>query len=99
MNLHVDLQEGFHHDTVEVWVNGKEYFSKKDLNTRYQIGLAEGFDVEVDQGQISVVLRVPNKGLEKKVTLEVAKDTYLGFSISEEGGIKHTVKETPFFYM
>jgi len=60
--LSVALEDGFEDDTVVVEVNGRQVFERDGVSTRTQIGLAESFEVTVDEDEAVVEVRVSSRG-------------------------------------
>lgn len=97
-NLHIALQEGFDNEAVVIRVNGKDVFNKQDVRTRLQIGLADSFEVEVEDGPATVEILLPEKNLTKEIQTLVPQEPHLGVSLVA-GEIKHRASETPFGYV
>jgi hypothetical protein len=96
--LHIALQEGFDHEAVVIRVNRKDVFNKQDVRTRLQIGLADSFDVEVEDGPATVEILLPKKNLTKEIKTQVPQEPYLGVSLVA-GKIEHRASGTPFGYV
>ena len=98
--LHIALQDGFFHDTVVVQVNGKEVFRKGDVKTRFQIGLAESFEVEVPSGDATVEVALPEKKRANSTIVKAGSQLmYLGVSLNERGEVTFLVSQEPFGYV
>lgn len=97
--LHIALQDGFADDEVIVKVNGEEVFNKSRVRTRFQIGLADSFEINVKEGAVNVEVKLPLKNLSKSITLKVSGSTYLGVSITTEGEINFHISNERFRYM
>lgn len=96
--LSVGLHEGFAGDTVTVTVNGREVFDKDGVQTMLLTGHALTFEVEVPAGPLRVVVKVPNRHLSEKFTIEGASGPrYVGIAI-ECGRLRHYLSEHPFGY-
>ena len=96
--LHIAFQEGFQDDTVQVRVDGREVTQMEHVTTRTQIGLADSFEMDVQEGMMEVEVLVPSKALSKRITLPVSNAVYLGVSVDDRGLI-HRVSEEPFGYL
>jgi hypothetical protein len=97
--LHVDLQEGFSGDAVEVLFDGKAAFRKSNVSTRTQIGFADSVEAQVDSGAVDLTVSLPAKGLSNSAVLTVSEPTYVGVSVSPAGGIKFEISQAPFGYL
>jgi len=95
--LFIDLQSGFNNDSVVVTINGKKFINEGNISTKLLTGLCESFKTKVNPGQINIHIQVPTKGIEKTLSIEMKTDTYLGFSI-ENNGIQYIVSDKPFGY-
>jgi hypothetical protein len=96
--LHIALQDGFTGDTVVINVNSKLVFEKKNVRTRTQIGLADSFETEVEEGSVSIEVKIPEKGLSEKYDLQFTTATYVGVSIDDHQ-IKFKISQQPFGYL
>lgn len=97
--LHIALQEGFTGDEVVLRIDGREVFRKPDVKTRTQIGRAATHEEQVSNGPLSVDVSLPRRKLQLAISLQIARDTYLGVSISPEGKLQHVVAHEPFGYV
>lgn len=79
----VALEEGFEGDTVVVEVNGRQVFERDGVITRTQIGLAELFDVAVDEHDAVVEVQVPARGVTGSITHPVVDRLYMGVSVQQ----------------
>ena len=96
--LHIDLQEGFDRDAVQVRVNGQQVFDKDTISTRMQIGLADRIQTDVPAGTTNVEVVVPTKHTSTVIPIQIDSEIYLGVSI-EERSIVHRINNSPFHYM
>jgi|GEM_PF-527541 len=97
--LHIALQDGFIDDEVIIQVNGEEVFHQSGVKTRFQIGFATSFEVEVQQGKVTVEVMIPSKNQSKSTVLDVFIPTYLGVSLTAERIIELQVSTEPFRYL
>ena len=96
--LNVALEEGFEQDAVVVMVNGQQVFDSTDVNTRMQIGLADSFEVPIDEDDAVVEVSVPSQGLTGRFETLVADRMHLGVSL-QEGEIVFRTSKEPFGYL
>jgi hypothetical protein len=96
--LNVALEEGFEQDAVVVEVNGRQVFDSGDVSTRMQIGLADSFEVPIDEEQAVVEITVPSQGLTGRFEAPVTDRMHLGVSLHEGNIVFRTSKE-PFGYL
>jgi hypothetical protein len=99
MIISIDLQEGFNNDKVEILINGAMLYEKENVSTRYQIGLADRFEADIAGSQAEIEINLPEKKINKKITLSLDRNIYIGFSIKGKEEIEHVVKEDEFHYM
>lgn len=97
--LHVALQDGFANEAVIVLLDGEEVYNKPDVQTRWQIGLADSLDVDVREALVRVEVRLPRRDLAESMDLEVSETTYLGVSITPDGAVSYRVSNEPFGYL
>jgi hypothetical protein len=83
--LHVDLREGFDHDTVVVRVDGREVYRQAGVQTNYSVGLADRVTAEVASGPVTVHVALPQRGLESSITLPLDGPATLAFSLDPAG--------------
>lgn len=96
--LHIALQEGFEDETVVIRVAGREAFRKDNVRTKLQIGLADSFELNVEEGPVSLEIDLPKKSLSKSIELQVPNTVYLGVSLIA-GKIQHKISHEPFGYV
>jgi hypothetical protein len=96
--LSVALEEGFEGDAVVVEVNGRKVFERDGVRTRMQVGLAERFEVPVDQGEAVVEVQVVSRGAAGRIVRPIADQLHVGVSL-ERGDVVFRVSEEPFGYV
>lgn len=97
--FHTALQEGFAGDEVVLRIGGREVFHQPNVKTRTQIGLAASHESQVPAGPLSVEVSLPRRNLQLTLPLQIAKDTFLGVSVSPDGKLQHVVAHEPFGYV
>jgi hypothetical protein len=97
--LHIALQDGFLNDEVIIQVNGEEAFHQSQVKTRFQIGLATSFEINVLEGSVNVNVILPQKKIAKSTVLEVSTPVYLAISVSEDNNISFHVSNERFRYL
>lgn len=97
--LNVALEDGFVNDLVVVQVNDREVFHQPNVKTRFQIGLADSFEVNVPEGSVKVETLLPSKQLSESIVLQVSDRAYIGVSLTPEGEISYRVSQEPFGYL
>ena len=98
--LHIALQEGFKDDVVSVKVNGDEVYRNEHVKTRTQIGYADSFELELQEGLHEVEVALPERKLERKMVMPVSNTVYLGVTISvSTSAIVFRIEDTPFGYL
>jgi hypothetical protein len=95
--MHLDLQEGFNNDDVEILVNGNAVFRTAGVTTKRMLGLALATEVDVPNGALDIEIRVPTKNLSKTISVETSNTPNLGISI-DDGEIKIITSEKRFGY-
>lgn len=96
--LHVALQDGFEDETVVIRVAGREAFRKDNVRTKLQIGFAESFEMNVEEGSVNLETELPTKGLSKSIDLQVTNMVHVGVSLIA-GQIKYRISQEPFGYV
>ncbi len=99
MLLHIALQEGFHHDEVRVSVDAREALANADLTTRRQTGYAGSVDVDVTHSPVVVEVVLSKRGLAQSKSVSVDRPTYVGVSLTTEGGLAWKTSHEPFGYL
>jgi len=97
--LHVFLEEGFADDTVTVLVEGKKVFHQSNITTRVQIGLAESFEMIIENPMVKVEIIISKRQLNKTVIIDGPWPVYFGVSVTQEGKIAHRVSQKPFYFL
>lgn len=96
LSIRVDLREGFEGDEVVIRIDGEELFRKQGVTTLPQIGRADGIEVPVEKGPVTVEVELPKRGLSGSFSVPTP-GLHLGITI-EEGEIAHEISSTPFRY-
>jgi hypothetical protein len=96
--LHLAFQEGFDGDTVVVRVDGKEIFRNDNVKTRLQIGYADSFEGNFNEGPVTIDILLPIKNISETVPLQLTATKYLGISI-QQGRINCRISDQPFGYV
>ena len=96
--LHVAFQEGFTGEAVTVRVNGNEAYRKEQMKTKFQLGYADSFEVNVEEGSVKVEVVLPAQGLSETFAVQVSSPTYVAVSL-EQDKIVHQVSAQPFGYV
>ena len=97
--LNVALEEGFEQDAVLVVVNGQQVFDSTDVSTRMQIGLADSFEVPIEEDEAIVEVTVPSQdGLTGRYQIDVPDRVHVGVSL-QEGDIVFRTSKEPFGYL
>ena len=103
--LHIALQEGFTHDDVSIDVDGAQVYSRQDVSTRQQLGLADSFDTEVDDTAspvdscVTVRVALATRHTQEEFVVPLNEANYVGISIDRHGGIQRRMSATPFGYV
>lgn len=102
--LHIALQEGFTHDDVRIDVDGAQVYSRQDVSTRQQLGLADSFDTQVDdvtQADSCVTVRIAlaTRHTQEEFVVPLNEANYIGISVDRHGGIQRRMSATPFGYV
>ena len=98
MVLSVALEEGFDDDVVVVDVNGRKVFEQNNVSTRTQIGLAESFEVQVDQTDVVIEVRVLSRGAAGQTRGTIVDRLHVGVSL-QSGDVVFRTSEEPFGYV
>ncbi|MDQ3283739.1 MAG: hypothetical protein M3Q69_20245 [Acidobacteriota bacterium] len=80
--LGIDFQDGFENDEVLVRIGGEERFHRSGVTTKRVLGLAAHTKFALPDSAASVEIAVPTRGLARQIEVELARDTYLGISIT-----------------
>jgi hypothetical protein len=93
------LQDGFFNDEVIIQVNSIEAFHQSQVKTKFQIGLATSFEINVPAGLVNVSATLPQKNLAQSTVLEISAPTYLAVSITVDDNISFRVSNERFGYL
>lgn len=96
--LHIDLQTGFQNDVVEVHIDDEVVVRETDVTTSLLEGVAEDFEVEVEENTHRVTVSLPDRGLASSTTIQGEQVVYLGVSV-EDGGLVFRHSDEPFGYL
>lgn len=93
--LHIELQDGWEGQSVEVRLDGALLADLRP-RTRYQIGLAEALEVEVEPGAHTLAIAV-GTGAEAREELTTDAETWVGVSLDADR-LDLRVQPDPFLY-
>ena len=96
--LHIAFQDGFTGEAVTVRINNNEAYRNEKLKTRFQIGYADSFEVNVEEGSVKVEVLLPAQGLSETFAVQVSSPTYVAVSL-DQNRIVHRVSAQPFGYV
>jgi hypothetical protein len=96
--LHIAFQEGFTGEAVTVRINGNEAYRKEQMKTRFQLGYADSFEVNVEEGSVRVEVLLPAQSLSETFEVQVSAPTYVAVSLDQDK-IVHRVSAQPFGYV
>ena len=96
--LHIALQEGFEDETVVIRAAGKEVFRKDNVRTKLQIGFADSFEVNVEEGPVTIEIDLPARSLTESIEVQAQNTIYLGLSLIG-GKIRQRISSEPFGYV
>ena len=96
--LKVALEEGFEGDAVVVEVNGRPVYDSGGVSTRMQIGLADSFEVPVEEDQAVLEVSVPSQGVTGRFEAPVADRMHVGVSL-QDGELVFRSSKEPFGYL
>lgn len=97
--LHIALQEGFTHDDVRIDVDGAPVYSKQDVSTRQQLGLADSFETQVDDDTVTIRIALATRHTQEEFVVPLQEANYVGISVDRHGGIQRRMSATPFGYV
>ena len=95
--MHVDLQEGFTNDVIEIYVDGVKVLEKDGVTTKRMLGLALSSEIEVPEGTVNIEVKVPTKNLSKTFSVATSDTPNLGISI-HNGELKSITSKRRFGY-
>jgi hypothetical protein len=95
--LRIDLQDGFQDDDVVVKVDGEERLRQTGVTTKKVLGLAGSVTVDVPEGQRSIELSVPGRGVTKQIDVDTQKTTHVGLSLAGQE-VTVLARDKPFGY-
>ena len=95
--MHVDLQEGFNSDAVQIYVNGAKVLEAAGVTTKRMLGLALASEFQVPDGTVNIEVKVPTKNLSKTFSVVTSDTPNLGISI-QNGELKSIPSKRRFGY-
>ncbi len=94
--LHVALQDGFAHEPVQVSIEGTEVYHVADVHTIPHTGLADHFETDVADGDVTLDVVLPNRSpVNQVVRLHVTEESWLAISLDDAGKVQHWMSLTP----
>jgi hypothetical protein len=99
MTLHLDLQEGFAHDSVVVMVNAREAYRKPDVSTNLSASVADTFEVNTDGNQAKIEVQILTRHTANSTTVDLREFPHVGVSLNSTGKPAFTPAKERFRYM
>jgi hypothetical protein len=99
MTLHVDLQEGFAHDSVVVMANGSEVYRKPDVSTNISASVADTFEVSATGDTAKLEVQILTRHTANSTSVNLRDSPYVGVSLDSEGKPKFRIGKERFRYM
>ena len=96
--LRVDFQEGFDHDNVVISLDGRPEAPCEQVTSRLDVGYAGSIELDVHEGTRQLAVEVTTRGLQATTAVDVARDAYVGVSVSG-GDLKFVVSAEPMGYL
>ena len=96
-NFFVDLQSGFHDNSVQVLINGQEVYNKK-ISDNAIAGPAGSTDIELKAAKVSLIVRVLDLGIQKEFNIDISKGTNIGIQLNKNQ-LLITQQKNNFLYM
>jgi hypothetical protein len=96
--LKLDLQDGFEEDIVIIKIDSKELYHKEGVKTELTLGYADSIEAEVPEGQCTVEVTLPERGISESIHLKIMAPVYLGLSVLD-GKIVYRLSNTFFAYL
>jgi hypothetical protein len=101
--LIIDLQEGFFKDNVEVKINGELKFTAQNITSSLLAGPTKSFETEVKEGEATIDVSVPTRGMDDSITLLVEHIIHIGISLVDtetlEKKVRFLTQDEPFGYL
>lgn len=98
MKLHIDLQDGFAGDELELRVAAQAPLRIANLTTDRMLGLARSLTVEVPAGSMPLVCTLPRRGLRTEARIDAARTPYVALRV-EEGALRLYTSAEAFGYL
>lgn len=92
------LEEGFDKDHVMVIAGGKVIADEQQVTTRYQIGLARQLELSLTGDEDELVISLPARKLEAKLSMLDGVPETLRVSVSQDGDHIELSTEAPLGY-
>ncbi len=96
--LHFALEEGFTGEPVRIQVDGQVVLDRTDVKSRPETGLAALCETPQTVGDHTIEVSLPGRDLQKTVRVAVCRDTFVAFSVEEQGLTEPRISHDPFFY-
>ena len=96
--LSISLQEGFQKEHVQVFCNDRKLYDRQDLTSDIRYGLAESFEIPIEEGLNEIVVVLPDRGLTRKFQVQSQKQQYVGISILKDD-LDIKFSDEPFGYL
>jgi hypothetical protein len=95
--VHLELQEGWAGEPVEIRVAGSRRYSGRPV-TRLQTGFADAVQVDVEGDSLALDVRVPARSIANERVIHVADEHWVGLSLRDDE-VRIVDQATPFGYV
>jgi hypothetical protein len=89
------LEDGFKNNTVQIKINEKEVFHKKDVSTQLLIGMADSIRLNVPGGHVTFKISLPDRNIVKSFSADISNSSVLKFSLEDTELIYKLTDEQP----
>ena len=96
--LAIHLQDGFSGDTVVVSVDGEEIARREGVTTDLRLSRADVVEIEVADGESTVAVALPERGLSAELALPLAGEVAVAANV-REGHLEMGVLEEQQYYL
>jgi hypothetical protein len=96
--LAIHLQDGFSGDTVVVSVDGEEVARREGVTTDLRLSRADVVEIEVADGESTVAIALPDRGLSAELALPLAGEVVVAANV-REGRLELGVLEEQQYYL
>jgi hypothetical protein len=98
VSITIAFEEGFSNDTLVIYINNNEVFSKSNVTTHPVLGYAGSAEIKTLPGPTNIKVVLPEKYITETIEIELQESVNIGISL-HNGALNHRIIDEPLGYL